>query len=77
MARIDGDCRTPNASAHPAGREARGQREHQRKHVVAERQPSQQQADQRIDDAQEDHVGSRRAEIFQAPGQRPAQIRQA
>ena len=51
---------------------ARRQREQQRQHAIAERQPDQENADQRIDQAQEDGVARHGREIVPAlwPGRR-------
>src|SRR5439155_13949485 len=48
----------------PDQRKAGGQRKQQRQHVVAESQPRQDEADQRVDDAEKDDVCAEGGEIF-------------
>ena len=57
-------------------REARGQREEQRHHVVAEDQPPQHQAEDGVDDAEEDDIGAVGGEIVEPFGERLPQVAQ-
>src|SRR5260221_5842037 len=55
-------------------REAGSDREEQRQHLIAHDQPRQEQADNRIDDAEEDDIGPRYAEIVETPRKDIAEI---
>ena len=54
----------------PDQREAGGQREQQRQHVIAEGEPRQHQAGQRVDDAEKRDIGAERREIVEPAPQR-------